>query len=191
MTYDPAQNPRKRHRGPDPKERYKGVYMAVLNKLIDQITTRFANIENQGFLRLLNSASFQEMSDTFPTEAFECLLKGYGQLFESDRLQAELQVLYSDSGFHSGKDKLCDFIAFFKQGGLDKVMTEVYRLMCLIATIGVTSAGVERSFSCLQRLKTYTRNTIGQERLQNLAVVAIERRTVKSLEGTPRWYDSY
>ena len=49
MTYDPAQNPRKRHRGPDPKERYKGVYMAVLNKLIDQITTRFANIENQGF----------------------------------------------------------------------------------------------------------------------------------------------
>ena len=67
MTYDPAQNPRKRHRGPDPKERYKGVYMAVLNKLIDQIKTRFANIDNQGFLQLLHSASFQEMSDTFPT----------------------------------------------------------------------------------------------------------------------------
>ena len=49
MTYDPAQNPRKGHRGPDPKERYKGVYIAVMNKLIDQITTRFANIENQGF----------------------------------------------------------------------------------------------------------------------------------------------
>ena len=61
--------------------------------------------------------------------------------------------------------------------------------MCLIATIGVTSAGVERSFSSLKRLKTYTRNTIGQERLRNLAFVAIERRTVKSLEGTPSWYD--
>ena len=54
--------------------------------------------------------------------------------------------------------------------------------MCLIATIGATSAGVERSFSSLKRLKTYTRNTIGQERLRNLAFVAIERRTVKSLE---------
>ena len=48
------------------------------------------------------------------------LLKGYGQLFESDRLKSELQVLYSDRDFHTGKDKLCDFIAFFKQGGLDK-----------------------------------------------------------------------
>ena len=61
-------------------------------------------------------------------------------------------------------------------------MSEVYWLLCLIATIGVTSAGVERSFSYLKRLKTYTRNTIGQERLRNLAFVAIERRTVKSLE---------
>ena len=110
-------------------------------------------------------------------------------MFDSDRLKAELQVLYSDRDFHTGKDKLCDFIAFFKQGGLDKVMTEVYRLMCLIATIGVTSAGVERSFSCLKRLKTYTPNTIGQVRLRKLAFVAIERKTVKSLEGTPSWYD--
>ena len=118
MTYDPAQNPRKRHRGPDPKERYKGVYMAVLNKLIDQITTGFANIENQGFLQLLNSASFQGMSDTFPTEAFDCSLKGYGQLFESDRLKAAFQVLYSDRDFHTGKDKLCDFIAFYEMKSL-------------------------------------------------------------------------
>ena len=71
------------------------------------------------------------MSDTFPTEAFNCLLKGYCQLFDSDRLKAELQVLYSDRDFHTGKDQLCDFIAFFKQGGLYKVVTEVYRLMCL------------------------------------------------------------
>ena len=60
-------------------------------------------------------------------------------------------------------------------------MSEVYWLLCLIATIGVTSAGVERSFSYLKHLKTYTR----------LAFVAIERRTVKSLEGTPSWYMSY
>ena len=68
-------------------------------------------------------------------------------------------------------------------------MSEVYWLLCLIATIGVTSAGVERSFSYLKRLKTYTPNTLGQEHLRNLAFVAIERRTVKSLEGTPSWYD--
>ncbi|KAI2645900.1 putative serine/threonine-protein kinase nek3 [Labeo rohita] len=55
----------------------------------------------------------------------------------------------------------------------------------VLATIGATSAGVERSFSCLKRLKSYTRNTMGQGRLSSLALLAIERTLVKSLEKTP------
>ena len=57
-----------------------------------------------------------------------------------------------------------------------------YKLFSLVATIGATSAGVERSFSCLKR--SYTRNTKGQGRLSSLALVAIERTLVKSLEKT-------
>ena len=36
-------------------------------------------------------------------------------------------------------------------------------------------AGAERSFSCLKRLKIYLRNTMGQERLNNLVILTIER----------------
>ncbi|ROL53374.1 Zinc finger MYM-type protein 1 [Anabarilius grahami] len=68
---------------------------------------------------------------------------------------------------------------------LDSAMPQLYKLFSLVATIGATSAGVERSFSCLKRLKSYTRNTMGQGRLSNLALLAIERTLVKSLEKTP------
>ncbi|KAI2646671.1 Zinc finger MYM-type protein 1 [Labeo rohita] len=87
------------------------------------------------------------------------------------------------------RGKLCDYLVFLKDMELDSAMPQLYKLFSLVATIGATSAGVERSFSCLKRLKSYTRNTMGQGRLSSLALLAIERTLVKSLEKTPSWYD--
>ncbi len=105
------------------------------------------------------------------------------------RLRSELQVLYSDQGLQGNRGKLCDYLVFFKDMELDSAMPQLYKLFSLVATIGATSAGVERSFSCLKRLKSYTRNTMGQGRLSSLALLATERTLVKSLEKTPSWYD--
>ena len=44
-------------------------------------------------------------------------------------------------------------------------------------TIPVTSCSCERSFSCLPRVKTWLRTRMTQERLDDLAVLAIERGT--------------
>ena len=44
---------------------------------------------------------------------------------------------------------------------LGSAMPQLYRVFSLVATVGATSSGVERSF-CLKRLKSYTRNTMGQ-----------------------------
>ena len=73
--------------------------------------------------------------------------------------------------------------------GLDSAMPQLYKLFSLVAKIGATSAGVERSFSCLKRLKSYTCNTMGQGRLSSPALLAIERTLIKSLEKTTSWYD--
>uniref|UniRef100_A0A3Q2YVJ5 HAT C-terminal dimerisation domain-containing protein n=1 Tax=Hippocampus comes TaxID=109280 RepID=A0A3Q2YVJ5_HIPCM len=103
--------------------------------------------------------------------------------------QSELQVLYSNQDLQGNKGKLCDFLSFLKDMELNNAMPQVYKLLSLVATIGATSANVERSFSCLKQLKSYTRNTMGQGRLSSLALLAIERTLVKSLEKTPYWYD--
>ncbi|XP_037398922.1 suppressor of SWI4 1 homolog [Pygocentrus nattereri] len=192
LTSDPQTNAMRKLRLSqlqDPKERYRNLYMAILDNLTEQLPRRFANLESLRFLESVNPGKFDEMRQVFPEEAFQSVLESFGQFFDSGRLRSELQVLYSNQDLQGNRGKLCDFLLFLKDMELDSAMLQVYKLLSLVATIGATSAGVERSFSCLKRLKSYTRNTMGQGRLSSLALLAIERTLVKSLEKTPCWYN--
>ncbi len=192
LTSDPRDEPMRKRRLTqlqDPQERYRNLYMAILDNILEQIPRRFSNLESMLFLELVNPGKFDDMRQAFPEEAFQSVLKSYGHHFDSGRLRSELQVLYSDQDLQSNRGKLCDYLVFLKDMELDSAMPQLYKLFSLVATIGATSAGVERSFSCLKRLKSYTRNTMGQGRLSSLALLAIERTLVKSLEKTPSWYD--
>ncbi len=42
-------------------------------------------------------------------------------------------------------------------------------------TIAVSTAQCERSFSALKRIKSYLQSTMGEQRLTDLAVLAVER----------------
>lgn len=54
---------------------------------------------------------------------------------------------------------------------------------CVIAlTIPTSSAVCECTFSCLCRLKTYLQYPMSDKRLMNLAVLAVEKATAKSLD---------
>lgn len=58
---------------------------------------------------------------------------------------------------------------------------DLYKLICIAVTLPVTSAACERSFSCLKLLKTYLRNSSGNERTSNLAVISINSKRAKQL----------
>lgn len=51
----------------------------------------------------------------------------------------------------------------------------IHRLLHIFATIPVTSATAERSFSTLRRLLTYLRTTMGENRLNGLAHMSINK----------------
>jgi len=54
---------------------------------------------------------------------------------------------------------------------------------CIIyLTLPVTVATVERSFSKLKIIKSYLRNSIGQERLSNISILNIEQRRTKEID---------
>ena len=55
------------------------------------------------------------------------------------------------------------------------MLREFAKVMVILAVIPATSGSAERSFSALRRLKTYLRNTMGQERINSIALINIER----------------
>ena len=55
------------------------------------------------------------------------------------------------------------------------IFPHIHKLLKILITLPVTTATCERSFSTLKRLKTYIRNSIGQARLNGLALMNIHR----------------
>ncbi len=56
------------------------------------------------------------------------------------------------------------------------------RLLILLQLLPATSATAERSFSCLRRLKTYLRTTMGQERLNSVMVLHVHQSETDDLD---------
>ena len=56
-----------------------------------------------------------------------------------------------------------------------KIYPNIFRLLQLLATLPISTAENERSFSTMKRIKTYLRSTIGENRLNGLAMMAIHR----------------
>lgn len=189
VTEDPAQHSRRRRQGnEDPREVYKRLYDSIHVSVKSQIEQRFQNLECLRFMELLDFDLYDSYKNEFPQAAFTSLEDNYGHLSDMVKLKSELQVFYNNKDLQ-GSARLCDSLRAMKTNELSEAMPGLDRLMCLVASIGATSAGVERSFSCLKRLKTYARNTIGQDRLMSLAIIALERRILKSLRENPQWYE--
>lgn len=54
------------------------------------------------------------------------------------------------------------------------VYPNLYTLYKVALVLPISSASCERSFSAMRRIKTWTRTTMGQNRLTDLAVIHIE-----------------
>lgn len=55
----------------------------------------------------------------------------------------------------------------------------------LVLTIPVSSAGAERSFSVMKRVKTFLRSTMTCDRLNSLCILSIERELSQQLINDP------
>lgn len=81
-------------------------------------------------------------------------------------------------------------IEYLYSNNLVDVFPEVLRLAKLIVTIPASSASTERAFSCLKRLLTYLRNTLGQQRLTELSMLAVEKELLSKVRRAPAFYNN-
>ena len=94
---------------------------------------------------------------------------------EIDELQAELKLFGKMCFVKQIFDNFEDRLNYFILQDLSNSFENLYKLFKLFLSIPMSSASSERSFSSLRRFKTYTRNSIGQERLKDLALLHKEK----------------
>lgn len=78
---------------------------------------------------------------------------------------------------------LQDVIDYFqKNENARQLLPEFNKLLRILLTIPSTTCTAERTFSFLKIIKTYLRSTMGQELLNNLALMYIYEEEAKSLD---------
>ncbi|KAL4090479.1 hypothetical protein QTP88_025306 [Uroleucon formosanum] len=100
------------------------------------------------------------------------IINDMGERFEENNLYVLNCIMYKTVHDQNNVQSKINFIASenYKAG-----FPTLTRLIQLFITVPTNSASCERSFSCLRRLKTYLRTTMGQSRLNSLGILQIER----------------
>ena len=166
---------------------FKNLYFEIMDTIYYQLDVRFKRLASLKFFELLNFTFFNKYQNNFPDECFNSLKNAYAKHFDFVKLNNELCVLYR-SELYSDMN-ISKLIQHIRMNNLTNALSEVNKLAHLICTIPFSTASVERSFSALKRVKSYTRNTVGQERLTNLSLLTIEKEMLHLLQSKPEFFD--
>ena len=73
-------------------------------------------------------------------------------------------------------------VKWLHEEGIGTILPSYQAAVAILGAIPATSCSAERSFSALRRIKTYLRNSMKEERLSNVAILNIERKTTNFIE---------
>lgn len=180
--------------------KYRKLFFEIVDNLSMQISERFASFEKLKYFDLLNGKKFSNyrQKNNFPEELIKNLIESYPNIFEFTQLKNELTVFYENTdavqptgttSAGSSKTTTPFDVLLWMETNIADSFEQVYKLSKLICTVPASTASVERSFSALKTIKTYLRNTQGQERLSYLALMSIEKEFLKELKESDEFYN--
>lgn len=142
--------------------------------MIQELTHRFSVVGEE---LMSGIQACNPNSSTFLSEdALKCLALHY-------KIQLKPEELFVAKNFimrRMEKEEVPDTATVFKL--LDGDMFPSLKAVLQVAlTIPVSSCSCERSFSALRRLHTWLRRTMGQDRLNDLAIISIEKDTLHAI----------
>jgi hypothetical protein len=154
---------------------------------LNQIELRFQNLEKLKCLELINPSCSKEYEKTFSEIAFLSLKTAYGQHFNFPCLRSELSVFYSSEDLST--QNASQLLLQLKNTNIDSPLHQLTKLCELIAAIPASSASVDRSFSALKRIKTYARNSQGEDRMSRLSLLSIQTKLLENIRNNEDFYD--
>ena len=170
--------------GTDCPEHYYRVslFIPFIDNFLDQMKNRFLEHQTtlKSFICLLPKPGVKVVTKEIQLE-FKEILNLYADILNecsdslvSDQMSfGELDLWYQSCDYQES-------VKHNKRSVIDKyfqcdfqVYPVISKLLQILVTLPVTTATGERSFSTLRRLKTYLRNTTGQQRLNGMATLNI------------------
>ena len=121
------------------------------------------------------------LSDSPTSASFDRVTRYYN--LDRELLQADQRLFCQFKAAHVGKSikTPADVIEVLNANSLYEMTPEFSKVASILAVIPARSCSAEPSFSGLRRLKTYLWSTMGQNRLNSLAIVCIERSYGKAI----------
>ena len=152
-------------------------FLPLLDRVTAELGRRFSS-DNHNILRSISCLD-PESEQFLDAEGLAPLALSYG-LNLSD-LRAECQsakrLIARKSKSLNHLQDLSNFIYPYREP-----FFELYKIIQIAMTLPVTSAACERSFSRLRMIKTYLRNSMADDRLDNLATIAMHRHRSENLD---------
>lgn len=167
------QRHRSNHPAGSPSEFWnRSLIIPYLDSIITSLEERFADENTAPFaLSKLHPAQMQTMSVESLTETYETIAQFYDLHNIKNEMELWHQLWYDkpDPTNLAVVDVLKEAKTFFPETG--KALKILIALPC-------TTCTVERSFSSLRRLKTWLRSTMGENRLNGLAMMSVHRKLI-------------
>ena len=152
----------------------------VCDRITTEVRCRFESTEHLDAAKLLDSQNFELFSKVFPEKELNVVTDRHKEL-DKNRLRTELSILYERSDFRQIQGAL-PLLQLILKNNLQTTLSEVTLVVKILVTIPMSTAEPERCFSSLNRIKTFLRNTMSQDRLTALAMLSIEKGLVTNIK---------
>ena len=186
LENDAVLPPAKRVRGA--QINYKQNYFEILDHILMSLRERFADMQEYAFIELLDADKFEQFSRSFPMQHVDALRNRYSHIFDCKSLVNELKYMYIDGDFKKCKS-VNSILELIYKLELTSALLEATKLIQLLLTIPLTSVSNERSYSTLNRIRSYLRTTMTLERLSSLALISMEKSVLNELDRKKELHD--
>ncbi|PSN33785.1 hypothetical protein C0J52_17216 [Blattella germanica] len=153
--------------------------LEVCDSIVLEIKSRFQFTGHLVAERLFAVEEFENYSRQFPNSYLHGMVKKYPFL-EENKLKCELQVCYSRLELRTVYGAL-SFLTLILDDELCDTFQETVKLLKLLITMPMSTSEAERCFSTMKRIKTFLRNTMGDESLSALGMLSCEKSFINNI----------
>ncbi|CAH2321052.1 Hypothetical predicted protein [Pelobates cultripes] len=151
----------------------------VCDIVIAHVKERFAFSSHLVSATLFAPELFDKYLLRFPFKTLDETVNKYPML-NKEKLRTELDIIYRNRKFHCCSGAV-DLFLFLVRNNIDDAFSETCTLLKILITTPMTTSEPVRCFPTLKKIKTFLRSAVTEDRLNALAMLAIEKQLINDI----------